>query len=135
MENVPGMRLEQTREELHGLQCLHSKAADTFFPSWEDHWTVVDLENSDLSYKVFCNQDIRIQTICEDDRFLAAVQTDGKVTLLFTVGKKQKFPLCTNVNCSKQVKCICYKKYKKILSEHDPEDSQNYYWKKRRLPL
>ena len=92
MENVPGMRLDQTKEELHGLQCLHSKAADTFFPSWEDHWTVIDLENSDLSYKVFCNQDIRIQTICEDDRFLAAIQTDGKVTLLFTVRKKQKFP-------------------------------------------
>ena len=132
MESVRGMKLDQSKEELEDLKCVHSKVADKFFPNWDDHWTVADLEDTDESYKVFCNQDIQVQTICEEGRFLAAMQTDGEVTLLFTVGKKQKFPLCSRVNCSKQVKCICYRKYKKILQEgEDDDDDSSYYWDKR----
>ena len=90
METVQGMRLDQTRAELKRLQCVHSEAAEAFFSSWEDHWTVDNIDETDLSYRVFCNQDIKVQTFCEEDRFLSAIQVDGEVTLLFTVGKKTK---------------------------------------------
>ena len=101
MESVPGMILDQEEEVLEGLKCIHSKAAESFYPQWDEHWTVNDLGDTDLSYKVFSNPDIRVQTFTEEGRFLAAIQTEGEVTLLFTVGKKQKFPLCSNPNCSK----------------------------------
>ena len=96
----------QDKEVLEGLKCIHSKAAESFYPQWDEHKTVNDLGDTDLSYKVFSNPDIRVQTFTEEGRFLAAIQTEGEVTLLFTVGKKQKFPLCSNPNCSKQTVCL-----------------------------
>ena len=132
MESLPGMQLNQVKDELQSLQCVHSKAVESLVSSWDDYWTINDLADSDMSYNIFCNQDISVQTFLEEDRFLAAIQTDGKVTLLFTVGKKQKFPLCSRINCSNQVKCTCYRKYKKQLNEDDDDDvSSNYYWNKR----
>ena len=133
MECVPGMHLDQSKEVLVGLQCVHSKVAASLFPNWDDHWTIDEIEDTDLSYQVFCNRDISIQTFLEEGRFLAAIQVDGDVTLLFTVGSKQKFPLCSRINCSKQTKCICYRKYKRILDGegHEDEDRPSYYWEKR----
>ena len=132
MQTVQGMRLDQTKEEMESLQCVHSKAAETFFMRWDDHWTVNDLDDEDMSYTVFCNQDIKVQTFHEEGWFLSAIQIEGEVTLLFTVGRKQKYPMCSKVKCSKQAKCICYKKYKKILEEEgDDDDDTNYYWDKR----
>lgn len=131
MESVPGMRLDQCQEEMQDLQCVHSKAVETFFPSWDDHWTVCDLDDSDMSYKVFCNQDIKMQTFIDEGRFLSAIQTDGVVTLLFTVARKQKFPLCNRRSCSSKVKCICYKKYKSFLADEESDESANYYWDRR----
>ena len=125
--------MEQGKDEILGLQCVHSKAAETFFPNWDEHWIVNDLEDTDLSYRVFCNPDIRVQTFLDECRFLSAIQTDGHVTLLFTVGKRQKFPLCSKANCSKQTKCICFKQYKKLLEEYEQnDDDSNYYWDRRR---
>lgn len=124
------MRLDQSKEEMHSLQCVHSLGVDTFYSHWEDHCTVNDLEDRDASYRVFCNLDITVQTLLDEDRFLAAIQTDNQVTLQCTVGKKQKFPLCTEANCSKQTKCICYNKYKKLLDEQG-NDENSYYWDKR----
>ena len=129
------MSLDQEKDVVDRLKCVLSKAADTIYPDWEDHWIVDDIDGRDLSYRVFCNQDIRVQTLTEEGRFLAAFQTDGNVTLLFTVGKKQKFPLCSNVSCSKQTKCICFKRYKKLLQEHEESEDEdsNYYWKSQML--
>ena len=131
MDPVPGMHMDQTKEAMYGIQCVHSKAAASFFPCWEDHWSITDLDDTDMSYKVFCNQDIRIQTFLDTDRFLAAIQSDGQVTLMFTVSRKQKFPLCSKGSCSKQTKCLCYKKYKKILDEDEHDGEPTYYWNRR----
>ena len=133
MESVQGMHLDQRKQDMLDLQCVHSKAIASLFPSWEDHWTIADLEDTHMSYKVFCNPDIQIQTFLDQKRFLAAIQTDGDVTLMFTVGTKQKFPLCTRVNCSKQTKCSCYRKYRKILEGDGEEDEERspYYWERR----
>lgn len=132
MKTVLGMRLDQCKEDVQGLQCVHSKAAETFFPCWDEHWTVNDMEDTDMSYRVFCNQDIHVQTFCDEDRFLSAIQVEGDVTLLFTVGGKQKYPLCSKINCSKKVKCICYKKYKSFLpNDEENDENSNYYWDRR----
>jgi hypothetical protein len=45
-----------TQEEIRGMQCFHSNAAMKFFPSWDDYWTLADIEETDQSYNVFCNQ-------------------------------------------------------------------------------
>ena len=120
--------MQQGKDEILGLQCVHSKAAETFFPNWDEHWIVNDLEDTDLSYRVFCNPDIRVQTFLDECRVLSAIQTDGHVTLLFTVGKRQKFPLCSKANCSKQTKRICFKQYKKLMKT---DGNSNYYGDKR----
>ena len=39
--------------------------------------------------------------------------------------------MCSNVNCSKSPKCICYKRYKKILEEDENDDDSNYFWDRR----
>ena len=82
MESVQGMHLDQSKQDMLELQCVHSKAVAYLFPNWEDHWTIADLEDTHMSYKVFCNPDIKIQTFLDQKRFLAAIQSDGNVTLL-----------------------------------------------------
>ena len=133
MEAVHGLHVERREEEIRGMQCVHSNAAMKFFSSWDDHWTLADIAKTDQSYHVFCNPEIKVETFCDQERFLAAIQTNGDVTLLFTVGRKQKFPLCSRVGCSRQVKCICYKKYKLFLKdgESEDDDESRYYWNTR----
>ena len=135
MEGILGMHINQSEADIRGLQCVHSKAAMRFYPSWDDYWIIDDIEDTDLSYRVFCNQDIKVQTLSEESCFLAAIQSGGDVTLLFTVGKKQKFPLCSRINCSRSVKCLCFKKYKSLIKGDGSDDDENqenpYYWNKR----
>ena len=106
MQSFQAMRMDQRKADLQDLQCIHSKAMGTFYPDWEDHWIVNDVEATDLSYRVYCNPDIRVQTLLDEGMFLSAIQTEGDVTLLFTVKRKHKYPLCSNINCSKQTKRI-----------------------------
>ena len=78
MECVPGMHLDQSKEVLVGLQCVHSKVAASLFPNWDDHWTIDEIEDTDLSYQVFCNRDMKL---LEEGRFLAAIQVGGEVEM------------------------------------------------------
>ena len=48
MEAVQGMHLEQSRDGLSSLQCIHSIAVGLSFPRWEDHWNINDLYDTDL---------------------------------------------------------------------------------------
>ena len=70
---------------MHNFRCVHSKAAGSFFLNWDDHWIIDDLDVADLSYKVLCNPDIRIQIFLDEGRFLAAIHINGQVTLMFAV--------------------------------------------------
>ena len=137
MKAVPGMKLDQSKEVMVSMQCVHSRVAAALYPDWEDHWTIDGVDDTDMSYRVVCNPDIKIQTLLQEQKFLAAIQSDGLVTLLFSIGTKQKFPICSRINCSNKTKCICYKKYKKILEEDDnddidDDDRPSYYWDKRK---
>ena len=119
------MGLNQRKQDVHNIQCVHSKVIGQFFENLEDHWTV-----DDISCPIICNPDIETQTFLKEKEFLAALQSNGVVTLLFTVGQRQKFPLCSNINCSKLTKCKCYRKFKKIISEND--DDTEYYWDRKK---
>ena len=66
MDAVPGMHLAQTKEEVSGLQCVHSKAAASFFPRWEDHLSIGDLEDTDICiYKVVFRPSVRALPLFE----------------------------------------------------------------------
>jgi hypothetical protein len=103
MEAAHWLHLEQRVEEIRGMQCVHSNAAMKFFPSWDDYWTIADIEETD---HITC----------------FVIRPMGFVTLIFTVGRKYKFPLCSRVGCSRQVKCICFKKYKLFMKDGESEE-------------
>ena len=124
MFSVSQMGLQQRKRDITNIQCIHSKVIGNFYENWEDYWILENLDDP-----IRCNSEIKIQTFLESKEFLAALKTEEVVTLLFTVGPKQKFPMCSNINCSKQTKCLCYRKYKGILTEND--DSADHYWDKR----
>ena len=128
MESMDGLGLDQNKEGILALQCMHSEAAFYFGGNWDTHWTVGDIEDTDESYKVECNPDIHLQQLRDDTLFLAACQKDGVISLLFTVSPKQKYPFCSK--CSSK-KCACFRRFKKALEEQaDPDESMDYYWKR-----
>ena len=97
MESLCGLGLDQNKDNIVALQCLHSKAASHFGGDWDNHWIVGEIEETDESCKVECNLDINFQQLREDRLFLAAFQKDGLVSLLFTVSPKQKYPFCVQL--------------------------------------
>ena len=74
MEAVPGMKIDQSKEMMVNMQCVHSRAAAALYPDWEDHWTIEGVDDTDMSYRVVCNPDIKIQTLLQEHKFLAAIQ-------------------------------------------------------------
>ena len=63
---------EQGGDGEHAVCTLHLAAA--LYPDWEDHWTIEGVADTDLSYRVVCNPDIRIQILLQEHKFLAAIQ-------------------------------------------------------------
>ena len=45
----------------------------------------------------------------------------GRVSLLFTVGAKQKIPFCSKCSSSK---CLCFKTYKRLVNEAMEEENR-----------
>ena len=68
---------------------------------------------------------MQFQELRNDRLFLVAYQKDGKISLLFTVSPKQKYPFCSS--CSSK-KCKCFRIYKKALE--DEGDTDEYFWKR-----
>ena len=128
MEALCGLSLDQDKDNITALQCMHAKAAFHFGGNWDSHWTIGDIEDTDASYKVECNLDLSLQQLRDDRLFLAAYQKDCVISLLFTVSPKQKYPFCSK--CSSK-KCGCFRRFKKALDEQiDPDESAHYYWKR-----
>ena len=115
MNTMKNMKMEQSQVNLESMRCIHSKAAAFFFPTWRDHWQVEDrsLLNREICFTVPGDEGLSIETLSEERNFLACLRRNGKITLLFTVGVRQKFPVCDYVNCSFQSKCIHFHSYKK----------------------
>ena len=95
MSTIPSMCIDQDREQLEAMQCLHSKAALHFGREWRFHWNEIpEIQASDESLKIMCNIDKHHETFLDDRLLLAAVQEEGQVCLLYTVSERQKVPLC-----------------------------------------
>ena len=62
MESLCGLGLDQNKDNIVALQCLHSKAASHFGGDWDNHWIVGEIEETDESCKVECNLDINFRT-------------------------------------------------------------------------
>ena len=92
MNTMKNMKMEQSQVNLESMRCIHSKAAAFFFPTWRDHWQVEDrsLLNREMCFTVPGNEGLSIETLSEERNFLACLRRNGKITLLFTVGVRQK---------------------------------------------
>ena len=128
MKPISGFALDQREADLFPLRCIHSQAAAYFVASWDEHWTVEVIEDSEESHRVECNLDIKTQELRSDKLFLAAYQHAGEVSLLYTVSSNQKYPFCSR--CSSK-KCKCYRRFKKELDDAAGSDEEvDYFWKR-----
>ena len=52
MKPISGFALDQREADLFPLRCIHSQAAAYFVTSWDEHWTVEVIEDSEESHRV-----------------------------------------------------------------------------------
>ena len=132
MRGFTSMGLQNNEEDLLLYLCMHSKAASFLLPSWESIWNV-GLNPGATSMEVLCNSDIEVVS-CKGkgkaNLFLAAVLSERKVHVLFTVTKLQKAPFCATFPapfCSLQ-RCKHYRKYDEITNKagYKPVFSPNF---------
>ena len=120
MQGFSSMGVQHNEEDLQRYLCMHSKAASFLLPNWETIWNV-GLDPGVGSHEVVCNDDINVVTCKEyikGQLFLAAVRTEGKVHILYTITKRQTAPLCSTYPapfCSTQ-KCKHFRKYEEIVN-------------------
>ena len=123
MKMVSNLGLYADPCDIAPFQCIHSKAAGFLLQNWNEIWEI-ELENDDTALDVFCNEEVKhftFQRHSKTDTFLAGVQANGKVCLLQTVTKKQKFPFspfCSS--CSRQ-SCVHWLGYKQKQRENEDE--------------
>ena len=101
MSAVSGMCIDQDKDQMETLFCIHSKAALHFGVRWREHWDIPEIGPGDESVKIMINQDRKYKVFREDTFLLSAIEYDEEVYLLYTVTERQKDPLCE--------KCLTYK--------------------------
>lgn len=122
MSAVPMMTLDQRREDIEPLLCLHSRAVADRVGDWRDIWELPDIADGIFSHRFQPGQDTKVLILLEKDLFLAAIQNRGDVKLIFTISKKNKSPFCSK--CSKQ-KCKHYKQYKEHTNDENNADNSS----------
>ena len=133
MRGVISFSLDQQRNAIEELKCIHSRAAEGLLDDYDDLWLVTAPDDEDQSHQIVVNEDIAVQSLINEpsECFLGAFQQDNKVSLLYTVSRKQKIPFCSE--CTTQ-KCKCFFEYKKRISENfndDDDDQEELHWNRR----
>ena len=133
MEGVRDFCLDQPRDEIENLKCMHSKAAEYLTGSTENYWDIPHPSNEDKSNKIMMNNDIFVQSLIDQggNLFLGTYQTQGLISVLYTVSTKQKVPMCSL--CASK-KCKCFNKYKAVIEETYNENGQDvpaFHWERR----
>ena len=107
MRGVISFSLDQQRNAIEELKCIHSRAAEGLLDDYDDLWLVTAPDDEDQSHQIVVNEDIAVQSLINEpsECFLGAFQQDNKVSLLYTVSRKQKIPFCSE--CTTQ-KCKCF---------------------------
>lgn len=133
MQCVGDFCLNQTRGVIDRLKCNHVKAAEYIAGNYEDHWNIPYPDDQDETHNISVNSDITVQCLIDEDSecFLGVHQTNGKLSVLYTVSKKQKMPLCSI--CS-STKCKCFHQYKDAIrvANDTNQEIPEFHWEKRR---
>ena len=135
-ESMQGMRdfsLDQPREDMSALMCIHSRAAEYLTADYQNHWNIPLPGSEDTTHRITLNDDILVQSLKDErgDLFLGAYQNNGTISLLYCVSAKQKIPFCSI--CASP-KCKCFHAYKQIINEACEENGlerPEYHWERR----
>ena len=110
MAQIDGMCCKQDRQGMEALRCMHSVVCQEVASDWRNIWNILDLDPTVESFTFLASPEPKVKKRRHDDLFLCATQSAGVVSLLFTVSKRQKSPMCNQ--CSSP-KCKCYRLYSK----------------------
>ena len=127
MKSVPDFSLQQSRDQIEHMKCIHSRAAEYFTGNYENHWGIPEPSNHDEIFNIAMNRDIQVQRLIDQPgrSFLGAYQSNlGKISVLYTVTSKQKIPLCSM--CTSR-RCKCFFQYKKVFNDLDIESDRGRY--------
>ena len=140
MKTLDTLRIDQTEETIRKFKCLHSHMAEIVVRNsgrtWQDHWqfNLTDVTPQDQACQLSCGENIKHQTLRDDDLFLAVIKTDkdNAISVLATVtkNKQMKKPFCNR--CVTRL-CKCLKTYRKLMEECEP-DAAPHYWERKNLP-
>ena len=77
MEGVRDFCLDQPRDEIENLKCMHSKAAEYLTGSTKNYWDIPHPSNEDKSNKIMMNNDIFVQSLIDQggNLFLSTYHT------------------------------------------------------------
>ena len=109
MTSVLMMTMDQRRADIENILCHHSVAVE-HQTDWRDVWGEPDdIDIGTLSHNFLPNIETKVLKLIKKDIFLAAVQSNGNVHLIFTLSKLNTAPFCSK--CSTR-KCVHYKQFK-----------------------
>ena len=134
MKSVPDFSLQQSRDQIEHMKCIHSRAAEYFTGNHDDHWIILEPSDQDVTSNIDINRDIQVQRLIDQPgcSFLGAYQSNiGKISVLYTVTSKQKIPFCSI--CTSH-RCKCFHQYKKIFNDLEIESNQDgpqFHWERR----
>ena len=134
MKSVPDFSLQQSRDQIEHMKCIHSRAAEYFTGNHDDHWIIPEPSDQDVTSNIDINRDIQVQRLIDQPgcSFLGAYQSNiGKISVLYTVTSKQKIPFCSI--CTSH-RCKCFHQYKKIFNDLEIESNQDgpqFHWERR----
>ena len=84
MTAIPMMTMDQRRTDIENLLCLHSIAA-AHKTDWREIWGLPAITPKTLSHQFQPGLETKISILVEDNLFLAAVQNNQDVKLIFTL--------------------------------------------------
>ena len=118
MRGVDTLKISQKEDDMRKNECIHSQAIYIVISTPEDFWNEEEIRNNRDLENIIEKNYVKLK---DDNKFLAIVYgVKNRISLLFTVGSKQKIPFCSS--CSTQ-KCICFKTFERlVIDERDNED-------------
>ena len=119
MIDIDALGCKQDRQGMQELRCMHSIVCQELASDWRNFWNIMDLDPNTESFHYFSSPDLKVKKLRHDEYFLCAIQTAGVISLLFTVSKRQKSPMCSQ--CSSP-KCKCFRMYTKEKQDRQTGD-------------
>ena len=129
MSGILDLKNDQDKAEIMKLLCHHSKAFTFLVSDWEEKMNIEDNNDIGEFSQHFENEEIKKKIFqTKQDLLLAVYQENKQFSVLFTVSKLMKIPVCSK--CSRRP-CPCYIKLKETKEtnteelEEDEEQNEN----------